>query len=247
MQRMKSPSAMISLFCLFALPTAVRLVGQKPAEVPLDDNSDWWSFDGSLDKPTAGELVSQQRTIADANFQILGMDIRKGALAQAGKILGEATMTDRGDAATGRSQKCYLSSNPKEMVDLIVEEGEVNNALYLFSETSPWKGKEYCSRSPKVSKSGATVSGLRLGLTPAEVIRILGKPSFQNQSEFQYLLESRKETSPGELARFRKDNPDMSEKEFQGNYRYYDITVFIRIKFAHSRLNYLAVSESETY
>ncbi|MGA3343961.1 MAG: hypothetical protein ABSC76_03740 [Terracidiphilus sp.] len=245
--RMKSRKAMVSLLCLFAAANAVRLFGQRPAEVPLNDNSDWWSFDGALDNPKDGGLIAQKRTIADANFRILGMDIRKGALSQSGLKLGEATVMDRGDAGTSRGQKCYLSSNPKDMTDLVVEEGEVNNAFYLFSENASWNGKEYCSRSPRISRYVATASGLELGLTPAGVIKILGKPGFRSQTELQYLVESRKETSPEELSRFRKGNPDMSEKEFQENYRYYDITVFIRLKFVRSKLTYLAISESETY
>lgn len=238
------------LLLLGTLPEAA-LHGQQPTQVSLDDNSDWWSVtnengSGLDDKAQDGGVKSQTREIAEGNFRILGMDIRKGALNEAARELGEATETDRGDAATGRAQKCYVSSDSKDKTYFIVEEGEVNNAFYLFSESVPWKGMQYCSRSSKISRSIATHSGLKLGLTQEEVIQILGKPSLQKQDDLQYFLEFNKKTSPEELARLRKENPNLGEEEFILDFGSYDISVFVRIKFVHAKMEYLAISESET-
>jgi len=231
---------------------AIKLIGQQPPAMPIDDNSDWWSVtnehgSGLDDRAKAVTPIFETREIAGGNFSILGIDIRKGALKQASHELGEVTVIDRGDAATGREQQCYVSSAPEGKVYFIVEEGEVNNAFYLFSEQSPWNGMQYCSRSPRISRKIATNSGLGLGLTKEEVIHILGKPSIVDKNGLEYLLEFNKKTSPKVLARIRKENPDLGEKEFQKNFGTYDITVFIRLKFAHSKLEYIAISESETY
>jgi hypothetical protein len=233
-----------------ALPFS-GLLGQQPAEVPLNDDSDWWSVtngkgSGLDDQAQDGALKSQVREIAEGNFRILGMDIREGALEQAGKELGDAAEMDRGDAATGRAQKCYISPAPKDKTYFIVEEGEVNKAFYLFSEAAPWTGFEYCFRTSKIKRKMATASGLKLGLTPQEVIHILGKPSIQRQDELQYLLEFNKKTSPEELARLRKAKPNLSDEEIMLDFGSYDITVFIRAKFVHSKMEYLVISESET-
>jgi hypothetical protein len=249
--RKTSLKALAVLTCLLtAFPTA-RLIGQQPADVELNDDSDWWSVTNEKgssleDKAQAGDLNLQTRDLSDSNFLILGMDIQKGALEQAAKELGDAAEMDRGDAATGRAQKCYISSDPKDKTYFIVEEGEVNKAFYLFTEAAPWTGMQYCWRSPKINRKLATASGLKLGLTPQEVIKVLEKPSFQSPDELQYFLEFNKKTSAEELAKLRKENPNLSEEEFMLDFGSYDLTIFIRIKFVHSKMEYLAISESET-
>jgi hypothetical protein len=243
--------ACAALSCLLAAILAARLIGQLPAEVSLNDDSDWWSVtnekgSGLDDKAQGDGVKSQVREVAGSNFKILGIDIRKGALEQAAKELGDAAAMSRGDAATGRTQKCYMSSDAKDKTYFIVEEDEASNALYMFSEAAPWTGMQYCSHSSKISRKMAAASGLKLGLTSQEVIQILGKPCAQKQDELQYLLEFNKKTSPDELARLRKEEPNLSDEEFMLNFGSYDITVFIRVKFVHSKMEYLAISESET-
>jgi len=174
------------------------------------------------------------------------MDIRKGVLNQSSNNLGEITITDRGDAGSSRGQKCYASSNPKEKVYFIVEEGEVSNAFYLFSESSPWNGIQYCSSSPRISRNTATLSGLKLGMNPEAVIHILGRPSIHNKDGLEYWIEYKKKSTSKELINARKGNPDLSEKEIRSDFGYYDVSVLIRIKFIHSRMEYLAISICET-
>ena len=251
MPGMTSRKTITALLCLFAVTTSARLIGQKPSEVQLDDSSDWWSVTKAGDtnsggKPQAKEENTQNREIPPTNFIILGMDLRKGALAEAARELGDATVIDRTNGGAARGQRCFVSESG-EKVYMILEEGEFNSAFYLFSETPTWNGKQYCARSSKVSKNVATDSGLRLGQSLEEVVSILGNPNANHGgSELQYLLQVNRATSPEELFKLRAQNPALSDTEFQDKFGTYNLTVIIRVKFSHSRVDYLAISESQT-
>lgn len=89
------------------------------------------------------------------------------------------------------------------------------------------------------------MSGLHLGMTPAQVIAILGKPSRQRENELLYSFLVTKETSPQDLKQARERNPQMSEEDFKANYGSYDLGTGVLPKFKDSKLTYLAVSKVE--
>lgn len=213
-----------------------RLAGQA-RQISPDDNSDWWSITGP-----AGEEVTetiQSREVADANFQILGVDLRQDAIARLEKRLGRTPTVARGDGGESREQACYRSPEEESPTFLIAEEGEVNYAFYLFNDVTPWNGRDICTRSGEISREVRTASGLHLGQTPEQVIKILGKPSRRRTNELSYLLEVNKGTAPDALARCRSRYPDLTCAT-------YDLTVVIRARFVHAKLVYLAVSTTET-
>jgi len=55
-------------------------LGGQARQVSPHDNSDWWSITGPAGDEEAG--TTQNREIADANFQILGVDLREDAIAR---------------------------------------------------------------------------------------------------------------------------------------------------------------------
>jgi hypothetical protein len=93
----------------------------------------------------------------------------------------------------------------------------------------------------------ATGSDLHLGESASQVMAILGKPSGERKGEMTYLVESRKNNSPEELKKLRKRFPQMSEQDFAKNFTASDLSAAVVLKFAESKLNYIAVSKSETY
>src|SRR5712672_1619688 len=74
------------------------------------DNSDWWSLTRKLtfDKKN----LVQNREPSASNFQILGLELDDDIFSKAEVKLGKAPLLERGDAAIGRSQVCYVA--PKE-------------------------------------------------------------------------------------------------------------------------------------
>ena len=235
-----------SLFLLlgalsFAFP---GLAGQTGRLVHMPDNSDWWS--SPLNSNFEESMEPQKRELAKTNFQVLGITLGENMLSSAARKLGRVTIVERGDASTGRSQACYTSAGAEDKVHLIFEEGEVEYTFFLFAGGPTWEGANYCLASKAISRSVATASGLRLGQSPAEVIAILGKPTNQRKNVLVYSFSVRKKASPQDLKEARERNPDMSEKEIQEHYGYYDLGTGVVAKFADSKLIYLAVSKVES-
>lgn len=160
--------------------------------------------------------------------------------------LGKARVTERGDASTGRAQICYTSKSRPESTYLIFEAGETDLTFYLFSDGVPWKGSDRCTRTPLVSRSLATGSGLRLGMTASQVEAILGKPTASFQGRLIYWGTTYRKTSQDVLHKLRKQNPKMSSAEFQKDFSQYDLTIYIEARFSAGKMTYLAVSEDTT-
>jgi hypothetical protein len=229
--------------CLLLVFPLVGLTTQADDTVRLD-NSDWWSTSRSSD--SGEEIKTQERELASPNFRVLGVTLGESMFSRAATKLGKATTVERGDASTGRRQVCYSSLGPQEKVHLIFEQGEVGYTFYLFAGGPAWEGADRCVASNAISRSLATASGLHLGMTPAQVIAILGKPTKRRENELVYSFLIRKKTSPKDLKEARERNPEMSEKDFQSNYAYYDLGTGVVAKFLDSKLTYLAVSKVES-
>jgi hypothetical protein len=232
-----------SLFLLLGFPLAGPAT-QTDDAVRLNDNSDWWSTSRSPDSDES--IKPQERELARPNFQVLGVNLGETMFSRAAAKLGKAATIERGDASTGRRQVCYSSPGIQDKVHLIFERGEVEYTFYLFSGGPNWEGSDRCVNSKAISTSLVTASGLRLGLTPAQVIAILGKPTKQRENELVYSFSIRKKTSPQDLKEARERNPEMSEKDFQENFGHYDLGTGIDAKFVASKLTYLAVSKVES-
>ena len=218
---------------------SVTLDGQISSGERPSDNSDWWSS-------TRSPEGIQYREIADANLQIVGVNLRSDIFQTIYERLGHATVVQRGDSSTWREQVCYVDFSVPYSTYLIFEHGEVNSSFYLFSEAIPWNGRDLCARSKKPLGILETASGLHLGQTPKQVVGILGQPSERRENELRYFFEVKRKTPPDALARARVQHPELSEKQFHDDYDTYDLTVFIYAKFANSEMIYLGVSTAET-
>jgi hypothetical protein len=159
--------------------------------------------------------------------------------------LGKATLVTRGDASTGRRQACYRSAGPTPNVYLIFEKAEIGFTFYLFTGGQTWEGADQCVESKAISNSLATPSGVHLGMTPSQLIAILGKPTRREAGRLVYSFLTRRKTSPEDLKEARQRNPDMSEKDFHANYDYYDLGTGVEARFTSSKLSYLAISKVE--
>ena len=191
-------------------------LGAPPSQtiptVRLDDNPDSWS---DTQGPAENEeLKPENRELPTANYEILGIDLGEDLFARAAAKIGKATTIQRGDASTGREQACYVSPDPRHRVLLIFERQEVGYASYLFEGGADWKGANPSVVSKAISRDLATTSGLRLGMTPAQVIAIFGKPTKRHKDDFIYSFLVTKKTSPNDLKQARDRNPAMREKDF---------------------------------
>jgi hypothetical protein len=234
----------LSVFACVPVVSPQTTSKQAEATVHLKDDSDWWSITKGFEH---GENVkSQERELPPGSFQIVGVKLGDELLADAQERLGPATAVERGDAGEWRRQICYVVAGESANTYLIFETGEIDRAFYLFNG-APWKGQDSCSATNLVPGKLATGSGLHIGESPAEIIAMLGKPSGQREGELVYLVEYRKRNSAEELKELRKKVPAMSDEEFAKSLAVADLTAIVVLKFAESKLNYIAVSKSETY
>ena len=209
--------------------------------VHLDD-SDWWSL-LRVDQPgpKPGRVVTPR-----TNFNVLGINLFDDNLFKTvAKRLGDATDVQRGDAATGRDQLCYVSVD--RTVHLVFEQGEVDSVVYLFRDGQNWTGSDLCRRSPLLTETVSTASGLRLGMTIAEVRKILGIPSVQDEDKLIYARQTKQRMPPTLLEEIRRNDPHhYTDEEFHRQFDFYDESVYIEARFANHKLTYLAISQSGT-
>ncbi len=238
--------------CSVPLLTVCCLVGSAIAQgTPARlDSSDWWSYTRQEELPyhePQHPIHFQNREPAENNFQIAGvtLDAPRHDFSVIRSKFGEGTEVERGDAASGRNQICYVSTSGS--VHLIFEFGEVNSVLYLFDGGAAWNGSELCTRSKSLSPNSSTASGLRLGIGPEQVKAILGDPNIATPKKLVYYFGYRKKTSAETLAELRKNYSDMTDAEFGKNFEYADGEAYVEVRFASGQVNYLAISKSETY
>jgi hypothetical protein len=218
----------------------------QTSPVRLNDDSDWWSIIKDEGKPGGIEVQVQKAETAESNFKILGADLgHQYPLAK----LGRPTSVQRGDAGNFRSQTCYASSGgtteDSNKVYLVFEDGEVTSAFYLFAGGPPWHGSDLCVRSPLVSRSTRTGSGLYLGMTIADLEKILGKPSGAAPDRLVYSRLIKKKMSPEDLKKLRTTSPGTTDEDLQRNV-FWDVTVYIEARFSNDKMTYLAVMRAET-
>jgi hypothetical protein len=215
----------------------------------LHDNSDWFSDLAKPDSDADPPIPTQERELAPPNFRILGSALNEKMFNVAAIKLGKAQVVNRGDASSGRSQACYVSATKdekEEKVHLVLEQGEVRFGFYLFSGGPDWHGSDRCTSSNLVSRGLATASGLRLGMTPSQVIAILGKPSTRDKAELIYSLHVTKKLSAKERVEARRYHADLTDEDFEANYGSYDWSAGIDAKFTDSKLTFMSVSTAET-
>lgn len=85
-----------------------------------------------------------------------------------------------------------------------------------------------------------------MGVTARQVKKILGYPNIDTPDKLAYFFGYKKKTTPEELAQIRQNYPDESDADVRKNFEYADVEVYIEARFASGKLNYLAISKSET-
>ncbi len=228
---------------LFLLTTASISFSQSNADRKPSYDSDWWSIIRENSNPE--NLKPEEKGVAESNFKILGVILGSDDLDAIQRKLGTADVRGRGDAATGRLQICYLSADGKTY--LTFETGEVESGFYLFKGGPKWDGMEACAKSRTGTAEWKTMSGLHLGQSQTDVHAILGKPTaLLKNGAWIYFRQVQKRTPEADLARLRKNYPNLSDKEFHADYDFYYLTIDIRTKFANNHLVYLGICKSET-
>jgi hypothetical protein len=239
---MRVPAILIAAILISQSILAAQDLGTS---VRLSDRTDWWSilnenFYWPIEKPKAEELSAD-------NFEIAGFRLAHEPSFQSVKgKFGRAVSMNRGDAATGRQQICYVSEH-KPLLRLIFEQSESDLAFYLFEEGQSWNGQALCAESQQITSALRTKSGLGIGMSPGDAEKVLGKPDISSESRMVYQREIEARTPESKLAELRSEHAEMSDKDFHENYDSYDLELYIEARFSAGKLTYLAVSRAENY
>lgn len=188
-----------------------------------EDNSDRWS----ILNPTFPYLSreSSKADLKPGNFEIAGVPLQTAEFDNIAAKLGKARIADRSAGSYARHHACYVPQTGSPKIHLVFEFGEDMSNFYLFTDLADWKGSELCAKSAKVSKDLSTPSGLKLGISPDEVERILGRADRRAANRLVYDRLVQRETTPG-----KSD----------------DIGLYIEVRFSNSKLTYLVASMTGT-
>jgi len=230
------------------LVTALLLMsvaaGARHRAAHIDDDSDWWSVLNP--QFVAWKLKPHSVGPTPSNFLVRNVALGPDLLEQAAAEFGASTTVYRGDAAFGRSQVCYVSSEGPPPAYLVFEKGEVNYTFYFFRSAGTWTGRDLCLKSPRVTPGLRTGSGLHLGQPRAQVEAILGRPSAVLADRILYVFETKVSIAPSERQRRGESPPhsgDDRSHSFSGSFL---LSVRIEARFLGSKLSYLMVSKAET-
>jgi len=211
--------------------------------VRLKDHSDWWSINNESFHPQ--NVKPKSEDIDARSFQILGIALGSSENMRLAARLGEVTAVERGDASTGRLQACYSSAGNSQRVYAIFEFGEDTSNFYLFTGGADWIGSRFCLKTKRVSLDTATASGLRLGMSRAQLEAILGKADYASGGRLVYFRDVQRKATAAQFERQRKEYPaQLSDEVAHKWFDFYEDEMYIEARFVASKLSYLAVSTS---
>ena len=209
----------------------------------LKDRTDWWSINNESFR--RADVKARSENVASGTFEIAGVSLGSDQVRKLAIRFGKAPIVERGDASAARQQVCYVTGEDSGSMYLIFEFGEDENVFYLFSGGAAWNGRGHCVRTTQLSRSSETASGLRLGLTPAEVEATLGKADAASDGRLVYSREIQQKTTPAQFEKLREDYPGvLSDRAAHEKFDSYSMDVYIEVRFGESGLNYLTVSKS---
>lgn len=151
-----------------------------------------------------GPFVSSSSRTADdplERFQgIRGLKVESSTFDDAQGVFGRSQVHDNGeDAGDHACAVCYVGEDGTVLV--LGSHGEMNGCseigwFDLVARADVWEDRTRrfqrdkvlatCAPSETLSRAVATDGGLRLGMTQAEVSRLLGKPKYVRESEWSY-------------------------------------------------------------
>jgi hypothetical protein len=176
-----------------------------------------------------------ERPIANPSRTVLGLRVEKGLVDTVERSLGPSPLHREGDAGTSRRWRCWESANGDGTV-LVVGAGPAHGFLRIAGPHMALGARGSCPRSSRVTRKLATASGVRLGLTRAEVVAKVGSPSRAEAGWYERVCLTPKRMTDQQVARFRA----------QGN-PYFTIASVVRVVEKDGRAAGIEISWSETY
>lgn len=177
-----------------------------------------------------GTLPSQELRLSPKNFEVLGIRLPDSTVSDVERILGTAPSEQGPDAET--STACYTFPGSDGMVLEFEYWFESVVEVRIFKVKPPPPSQ--CSKSKLVVTDLVTGSGLKLGLSKDQVIKLLGSPSKETPNGFTYEVSY--------------DRPPTSEeiKRFKDAYRPLPASIYVNgkidLRFQHGKVVWLEIA-----
>jgi len=181
-----------------------------------------------LDDHTIVKNVTQiEKQLSDQNLTIFkGITIAKSNLSDVKKTLGEAVITESGEAGSYLRKLCYFGDDG---TTVLFESGELGgpkadlDTVKIFPSLDKKQSKN-CTNSKKINKDSAIIFGLKLDLSTKTVKKMLGKPSKEAKDRLIYYYHT-VEKSKGET---------------------FDVCTTIELKIVKGKVTLIDFSKTET-
>ncbi len=183
--------------------------------------------------------------IADADATILGLTTGRASLKDVQAKLGSATVTRVSHDEESDASVCYRS--PLDGTVLVFYSGAMGgweNITWfaIWSREAAFPHASQCIPSKVVSRSLHTQSGIRLGLTKADLQQIAGKPTGHSPQSVKYNFLCRRKMTEDEIKRFKNiDNWDVPSDS------YFDRTSWIEVWHKDSAASRIEIGRFDSY
>lgn len=114
---------------------------------------------------------------------ILGIEVSRDSLGSVQRKLGPSTAWHTGDAGESATHRCYrVGTGPSATTVRFSSSGEMGGAGQEVEDIQVWRGMgpvrdaARCAPLPNVA-TVQTAGGLRLGMSPPDIVRLLGRPT----------------------------------------------------------------------
>ena len=160
---------------------------------------------GGLTLQGSGESrasLARAGNLSPKNFEVLGVSLPESTVSEVERILGRAP-SKQGDNVE-ETYSCYISpGNDRTVLEF---EYWFENVVEFRLFTRNPQTVNQCVKSKLISAGLATASGLRLGLTEVEVVKILGPPLKKQSNSFTYEVSYNRPLTSKEIRRFKDAN-----------------------------------------
>jgi hypothetical protein len=160
-----------------------------PERVITWDDSDWWSLSSihNVNKQDGRALWQQPSPLV---LNIAGITLGPGMEKQAEVKLGDAIYLERHSGGSIRESLCYRSEKEPPTAYLIFELGRASHAFYLLAgDAPPWGDMGLCVKTPVVTRTLSTPTGLHLGMSREDLIALMGPPSAKHPTSMMWKYE----------------------------------------------------------
>lgn len=196
-------------------------------------------------EPYCNEHAAKRVDISDADATIRGFAIGHASLKDVQTKLGNAKIVRVSRDEESDVLVCYIS--PADGTVLAFYSGAMGgweDVTYfaVWSREAAFPNALKCTSSASVSRSLSTDSGLRLGLTDAEVKAIAGKPTRLGPTSVKYDYSCRRKMTKEEMTEFKISN----NWEVRSD-PYFDRMSWIEVRFRNSTASRIEIGRIESY